>query len=239
MKHICGYDDPNHELSMLQKITANRILDYEQILSNPADHPTAEQLKEHILATEGRLGPRLDLQHVIQSRSPSMALAAEFKRASPSKGDIAAHLNAGEQATKYYIAGASIISVLTEQHWFKGSLADLTQTREETQKAAQAIGKTRPAILRKDFVINTYQILEAAAAGADTVLLIVAITPSDVLKDLIDFCRSINMEPLVEVHADVELDVAIEAGASVIGVNNRNLHTFKLDWRRRIELRSN
>jgi len=158
-----------------------------------------------------------------------MALAAEFKRASPSKGDIAVHLNAGEQAVKYFTSGASIISVLTEQHWFKGSLADLTQVREETQMVAEKENLKRPAILRKDFVVNTHMILEAAAAGADTVLLIVAITPSDVLKNLIEFCRSIDMEPLVEVHADEELDVAIEAGAKVIGVNNRNLHTFTLD----------
>lgn len=88
---------------------------------------------------------------------------------------------------------------------------------------------TRPAILRKDFIINTYMILEAAAAGADTVLLIVAVTPSNLLRELIHFSRSIGMEPLVEVHTEEELDVALTAGARVIGVNNRNLHTFQLD----------
>lgn len=215
------------ELSMLQKITAKRVLDYEEILLS--NKPSMTDLKEQMLAVEMRLGPRLNLLQVIQSQSPSMALAAEFKRASPSKGDIAVHLNAGEQAVKYFTSGASIISVLTEQNWFKGSLADLTQVREETQKVAEKENMKRPAILRKDFVVNAYMILEAAAAGADTVLLIVAITPSDVLKNLIEFCRSIDMEPLVEVHAEEELDVAIEAGAKVIGVNNRNLHTFTLD----------
>jgi anthranilate synthase/indole-3-glycerol phosphate synthase/phosphoribosylanthranilate isomerase len=167
-----------------------------------------------------------------------MALAAEFKRASPSKGNIAVELDAGEQAVRYYTAGACIISVLTEQHWFKGSLSDLTKAREETQRLQVAGGgerdmtmmmTTRPAILRKDFITNTYMILEAAAAGADTILLIVAVTPSNVLRELIQFSRSIGMEPLVEVHTEEELDVALTAGARVLGVNNRNLHTFQLD----------
>lgn len=213
------------ELSMLQKITAQRILDYKNNEEQGMEK-LSSTLREEMSSLEERLGPRLNLLQVIQSQSPNMALAAEFKRASPSKGNIA-ELNAGEQAIKYYTAGACIISVLTEQHWFKGSLLDLTQAREETQKVAG--NNTRPAILRKDFIINTYMILEAAAAGADTVLLIVAITPSNILKELIEFSRSINMEPLVEVHTEEELDVAIEAGATVIGVNNRNLHTFQLD----------
>ena len=165
-----------------------------------------------------------------------MALAAEFKRASPSKGDIAPHLNAGEQALTYFRAGASVISILTEERWFKGSLDDLKSARLATAAEATAnhgnnggMTTARPAILRKDFIASTYQIAEAAAAGADTILLIVATTPSDILKELIAFARSLGMEPLVEVHALVELDVALAAGAKVIGVNNRNLHTFQLD----------
>lgn len=159
-----------------------------------------------------------------------MALAAEFKRASPSKGDIAPpHLRAGEQATLYAEAGAAVISVLTEEHWFKGSLEDLTEARLQTAEWAKRSGKNRPVILRKDFCISKYMIAEAAAAGADTVLLIVAITPKRLLRELIDYARSLGMEPLVEVHAAVELDVALEVGARVIGVNNRNLHTFQMD----------
>eukprot|EP00957_Ditylum_brightwellii_P101324 7721262-Ditylum_brightwellii.AAC.1 len=154
-----------------------------------------------------------------------MALAGEFKRASPSKGDIATNLNAGEQAAKYASSGASTISVLTETRWFKGSLDDLTEARIQTTGQSY----NRPAILRKDFVINKYQIIEAASCGADTILLIVAVTPADLLKELIDYARSIGMEPLVEVHAGIELDVALGAGAKVIGVNNRNLHTFQMD----------
>ena len=158
-----------------------------------------------------------------------MALAAEFKRASPSKGDIAPDLDAGDQATLYAEAGAVTISVLTEEHWFKGSLNDLTKARKQTTAWAKEHSTTRPAILRKDFCISKYMIAEAAAAGADTILLIVAITPMQLLKEMIEYARSFGMEPLVEVHADVELDVALKAGAKVIGVNNRNLHTFHMD----------
>ncbi len=155
-----------------------------------------------------------------------MALAAEFKRASPSKGDIAVHLNAGEQAQKYASAGANIISVLTEPRWFKGGLEDMTQVRLQT---ADKEAYSRPAVLRKEFTTHKYQITEAIAAGADTILLIVAVLPQHLLKELIDHARSLGMEPLVEVHADSELEVALEAGAKVIGVNNRNLHTFQMD----------
>lgn len=162
---------------------------------------------------------------MIQEQSPRMALAAEFKRASPSKGDIAVHLNAGEQAQKYASAGANIISVLTEPRWFKGGLKDMTEVRLQTTGQSYP----RPAVLRKEFTTHKYQITEAIAAGADTILLIVAVLPQHLLKELIDHARNLGMEPLVEVHADSELEVAIQAGAKVIGVNNRNLHTFQMD----------
>jgi anthranilate synthase/indole-3-glycerol phosphate synthase/phosphoribosylanthranilate isomerase len=177
-------------------------------------------------------GSILNLQSKIQTQSPAMTLAAEFKRASPSKGIIAPpSIKCGDQALLYAQAGASVISVLTEEHWFKGSLADLTSARlETTQWAADTTDCVRPAILRKDFCISSYMIAEAAAAGADTILLIVAITPLALLKRLVSFARDVcGMEPLVEVHASCELTVALEAGAKVIGVNNRNLHTFQMD----------
>jgi indole-3-glycerol phosphate synthase len=228
MAHIFGHKDPDHTLSMLQRVALKQVVDYHDKMQNYDQ--LAVELRQQMQATEERLGPRLNLLEVIQGQKPAVALAAEFKRASPSKGDIAVHLNAGEQATKYYDAGACIISCLTEEHWFKGTLADLTEIREMTQEASKNYpDRQRPAILRKEFIVNTLQILEAAAAGADTILLIVAITPSDTLKTFIDFCRSVQLEPLVEVHAPDELDVALQAGAKVIGVNNRNLHTFQLD----------
>eukprot|EP00571_Detonula_confervacea_P001786 CAMPEP_0172315394 /NCGR_PEP_ID=MMETSP1058-20130122/25058_1 /TAXON_ID=83371 /ORGANISM="Detonula confervacea, Strain CCMP 353" /LENGTH=647 /DNA_ID=CAMNT_0013029465 /DNA_START=7 /DNA_END=1950 /DNA_ORIENTATION=+ len=235
--HIYGYNDPNHEMSMLQKITATTILDYDGKLSSSSSSssppPSATELLERAKKFHDAHGPIVPLQQIIQAKSPSMTLAAEFKRASPSKGDIAPHLNAGDQAALYYAAGASVISVLTEERWFKGSLADLTSARMKTTAAANKKengNRTRPAILRKDFVTSTYQIAEAAAAGADTILLMVSTTPAAILKELITYARSVvGMEPLVEVHALIELDVAIAAGAKVIGVNNRNLHTFQVD----------
>lgn len=224
--HIHGFGDPDHELSVLQRITATTILDYASRSSDPS---AVDGLLEGSRRFRAEHGPVLSLRDVVQARSPCMALAAEFKRASPSKGDIAPHLDAGDQAVAYSAAGACVISVLTEERWFKGSLADLTCARLKTTAAASSGQTARPAILRKDFITSKYQIAEAAAGGADTVLLIVATTPSNVLKELIDFARSIGMEPLVEVHALIELDVALSAGARVLGVNNRNLHTFRLD----------
>jgi anthranilate synthase/indole-3-glycerol phosphate synthase/phosphoribosylanthranilate isomerase len=221
-RHIEGHGDSNHKLSMLQTITATRILDYNNTTKSKK---SVEQLLEELQSFSQQHGPILNLQTVIQEQSPRMALAAEFKRASPSKGAIAMDLKAGDQAMKYASAGANIISVLTEERWFKGSLLDLTEARMTTN----TVVPVRPAILRKDFVINKYMIAEAAAAGADTVLLIVAVLPQYLLKDLIEYTRALNMEPLVEVHADSELEVALEAGAKVIGVNNRNLHTFQMD----------
>lgn len=237
--HIHGYDDPNHELSMLQKITATTILDYEfkRINQDQQQFPSIDELLHQAETFHNDHGPIVPFQQIIQESSPCMALAAEFKRASPSKGDIASHpLDAGEQACLYYGAGACAISVLTEGRWFKGSLEDLKSARMRTTAAAATAAtsgchhRRRPAILRKDFVTSTYQIAEAAAHGADTILLIVATTPSHILRELINFSRdTCHMEPLVEVHAVMELDVALEAGARVIGVNNRNLHTFQLD----------
>ena len=224
-------------MSMLQRITATTMLDYESKLNGGRDTtdaaaPSIATLLEQAASFHKAHGPILPLQSIIQSKSPCMTLAAEFKRASPSKGDIASHLHAGEQACVYFGAGASVISVLTEERWFKGSLGDLREVRLATTELANNKNNNqqqRPAILRKDFITTKYQIAEAAASGADTVLLIVATTPFNVLQELINFARSIGIEPLVEVHALVELDVAISAGAKVIGVNNRNLHTFQMD----------
>lgn len=198
-------------------------------MQSTPEAPTEAYLKEKAAEFHAQHGNILSLLTQIQSQSPNMALAAEFKRASPSKGDIAPNLDAGDQATLYAQAGAVTISILTEEHWFKGSLNDLTKARKQTAAWAKQHNSNRPAILRKDFCISKYMIAEAAAAGADTILLIVAITPVQLLKQMIEYARSFGMEPLVEVHADVELDVALRAGAKVIGVNNRNLHTFHMD----------
>lgn len=228
-RHIYGYNNPHHDLSMLQIITATRILDYRRAPEENAEGglaPTTVHAATVARRQKDREGEVLNLKTVVQATAPRMALAAEFKRASPSKGPLAPlDVSAGDQAVLYAQAGADIISVLTEPHWFQGNLDDLQQVRDRTSNLALP----RPAILRKDFVISKRMIKEALEYGADTILLIVAILPLHLLKQLIDYARLLHMEPLVEVHTDLELEVAAEAGASVIGINNRNLHTFQLD----------
>ncbi|GMI13609.1 hypothetical protein TrVE_jg2319 [Triparma verrucosa] len=224
-QHFYGYGDPDHVKSTLQNITEER-----EASTPPASSHPDPVLLEKLSDIRSRLGPPLNLYDQIMSQSPAMALAAEFKRASPSKGQIAlSEISCGAQASSYFTAGASIISVLTEPNHFKGSLSDMLSARSETQSLASKLNLPRPCILRKDFITSRHMILEAASHGADTVLLIVAVTPSDVLKELIEYSRELGMEPLVEIHADEELDVALKGGAKVIGVNNRNLHTFKMD----------
>jgi len=153
-----------------------------------------------------------------------VALMAEVKRASPSKGNIDITAHSAAQALVYAKGGASAISVLTEPTWFKGNLNDLRDVRQVLDRIPN-----RPAILRKDFIVDKYQILEARLCGADTVLLIVAILTDEQLKEFMAFARTLSMEPLVEVNKASEMERAIKLGAKVIGVNNRNLHTFNVD----------
>jgi anthranilate synthase / indole-3-glycerol phosphate synthase / phosphoribosylanthranilate isomerase len=147
------------------------------------------------------------------------------KRASPSKGDIAPDMDAAEQAIKYARGGAAAISVLTEPHWFKGTLEDMLAAR----RAVEEVGGRRPAILRKDFIIDEYQVVEGRVYGADTVLLIVAALNDERLAALMDCSRSLGMEPLVEVNSADEMERALAAGARVVGINNRDLRNFRVD----------
>ncbi|KAJ2226923.1 anthranilate synthase / indole-3-glycerol phosphate synthase [Coemansia sp. RSA 1722] len=157
-------------------------------------------------------------------QSPGMAVLAEVKRASPSKGDISADAVAAEHALGYAQAGAAAISVLTEPTWFKGTLDDMRDVRRVIDSIPN-----RPAVLRKDFVFERYQIAEARLAGADTVLLIVKMLSAAQLRNLLDYSRLLGMEPLVEVNTAEEMRGALDVGAKVIGVNNRNLRTFDVD----------
>lgn len=147
-----------------------------------------------------------------------VSLIAEIKRASPSKGDLAPHLNAPDQARVYRDAGAAAVSVLTEPRWFKGGLDDLVDVA--------ALGV--PA-LRKDFVIDAYQVWEARAAGAAAVLLIVAALDEPELAALHDEIQAAGMDALVEVHDEAELAAARRIDAEIIGVNVRDLRTFEID----------
>lgn len=148
-----------------------------------------------------------------------IGVIAEVKRASPSKGDLAPIDDPATLARQYELGGARVISVLTEERRFNGSLADLDAVR-----AAVSI-----PVLRKDFIVGPYQIHEARAHGADMILLIVAALSDDALASLIDRTNSLKMTALVEVHTVEEADRALRAGASVIGVNARNLKTLEVD----------
>lgn len=136
-----------------------------------------------------------------------LSLMAEIKRASPSKGVIDLDACAPAQARAYATAGASVISVLTEPEWFKGTIDDLRAVREALVGIPH-----RPAVLRKDFIFDEYQILEARLAGADTVLLIVKMLDTETLTKLYNYSQSLNMEPLVEVNTVEEMDIAVELG---------------------------
>jgi indole-3-glycerol phosphate synthase len=148
-----------------------------------------------------------------------ISLIAEMKRASPSKGPIRPDATVTDIVRAYEAAGASACSVLTEPHWFGGSLDDLVEARAACDLP----------LLRKDFIVDPYQLAEARLAGADAVLLIVAaLDPAD-LTSLQDQAGEIGLDCLVEVHDEDELETALECGAEIIGVNNRNLQTLDVD----------
>jgi indole-3-glycerol phosphate synthase len=156
--------------------------------------------------------------------SARLRLIAEVKRASPSKGVFDANLDAGAQAKRYRKAGASAVSVLTEPTFFHGSIEDLRAARE-----ALADDPDRPALLRKDFIFDPYQVLEARARGADALLLIAMLLRPDALASLLRLTREAGLEALVEVHDERELAAAVDAGARVLGINNRDLRAFDED----------
>ncbi|KAJ6256590.1 hypothetical protein Dda_8455 [Drechslerella dactyloides] len=168
--------------------------------------------------------PLIDFAQRLRTSIYPLALLAEVKRASPSKGIIDISTNAAVQARKYALSGAAAISVLTEPEWFKGSLDDMRNARIAVHGMAN-----RPAILRKEFIFDEYQILEARLAGADTVLLIVKMLSDELLGRLYKYSLSLGMEPLVEVSSAAEMVRALKIESKVIGVNNRDLHSFNVD----------
>jgi indole-3-glycerol phosphate synthase len=144
---------------------------------------------------------------------------AEIKRASPSKGDLGLRVAAAEVAQQYFRGGAAAVSVLTEEDYFHGSLEDLRAVRNAVSLP----------VLRKDFVFDEYQVYEAAALGADALLLIVALLDDETLHRLRSLTEvELGMDALVEVHTRAEMVRASASGATIIGVNNRNLHTFEV-----------
>jgi indole-3-glycerol phosphate synthase len=157
---------------------------------------------------------------------PGLALIAEFKRASPSAGPIRPEADVAAVARAYEAGGAAAISVLTEQHHFRGSLDDLRA----------AAGACTLPLLRKDFIVDTYQLHEARAAGASAILLIVAALEQSLLRELHEAARELSLDALVEVHDGAELELAAAIGAQLIGVNNRDLRDFSVELERTFEL---
>ena len=164
----------------------------------------------------------LPLDFAAVLRGDRLRLIAEVKKASPSKGIIRADFDPVAIACIYAANGAAAISVLTESKYFQGSLSYLKDIRD-------ALGDKKIPLLRKDFIFDPYQVYEARACGADSLLLIVAMLTPDKLKELLELSHQLQMSCLVEVHNEAELKVALGCEASIIGINNRDLNTFETD----------
>jgi indole-3-glycerol phosphate synthase len=171
-----------------------------------------------------RKSGRRDFVEALRRRAP--AIIAEAKKASPSKGVLASNFDAARIAAAYERGGAAAISVLTDETFFQGSLNDLEAARRAIQLP----------VLRKDFTIASEHILEAAAYGADAILLIAAILTARQMRDFREQAARYGMAALVEVHSRREVDAAIESGAEIIGVNNRDLNTFQVTLETSLQL---
>jgi indole-3-glycerol phosphate synthase len=159
-------------------------------------------------------------------RRPGLRIIAEVKKASPSAGVIRADFDPVAVAKIYEAHGADCLSVLTDRHYFQGDLSYLTATR----------GAVALPVLRKEFILDRYQLLEARAAGADAVLLIAEILPGSQLKELFDTATALGLHVLVELHDATELTRVVDSGATLIGINNRDLRTFKTELRHTLDL---
>jgi len=175
------------------------------------------------LAAE-KAGPPRDFASALSREGYNVI--AELKKASPSRGVMREDYEPATLAARLEGAGAAALSVLTEEEFFLGSLADLKAARKVTQIP----------VLRKDFIVDPWQVWEARAAGADAFLLIAAILNDEALSDLLELGRSLGMEPLVEVHTRGELGRAVAAGARIVGVNNRDLRDFNVRVETSLEL---
>lgn len=210
----------NKKVNILEKIFAHRKVAVAAQKSIPSQRPSDLQASYDLNIAP----PQISFVDRLRKSDFPLSLMAEIKRASPSKGIISLNTCAPAQARTYALAGASVISVLTEPEWFKGSIDDLRAVRQALQGMPN-----RPAVLRKEFIFEEYQILEARLAGADTVLLIVKMLDEHTLTNLYRYSLSLGMEPLVEVNTAEEMVIAVKLGAKVIGVNNRNLASFEVD----------
>ncbi len=210
-------------MTILEEIFAHKQVEVER---EKSAHPLRDLRQEAEAAP-----PPLDFTAALRHNHPGQhpALIAEIKRSSPSRGSINAGLDPVELARIYQQNGASAISVLTDRHYFSGSLDDLRQIVRLTP---------RLPVLRKDFLFDPYQVYEARAAGADAVLLIAACLEASQLCDLHGLAAALGMASLVEVHCASELEMVFKISRPpLVGINNRNLHDFSVDLETTIRLR--
>ena len=197
----------------------------DRILAHKRRELAVERAAVPAESLESATGPsRRGFRAALDSRKP--AVIAEIKRASPSAGLIAPNFDAASIARRYERAGAAALSVLTDARFFKGSLDDLASARAATSLP----------VLRKDFTLDRYQLLQASAAGADCILLIVAALTDARLGELLAAATDLGLDALVEVHDSRELDRALGAGAQLVGVNNRNLKTMTVSLETSLDL---
>jgi len=196
------------------------------ILDEIVEHKRAEVVaskhatpRSALVARAATLAPPRDFERALAPRPGRARLIAEVKRASPSRGVLKDDLDPVALASTYARHGADAISVLTDARYFRGSLDDLAAVRAAVDVP----------LLRKDFVLDDYQLWEARAAGADAVLLIVAILEPSQLSELAAAAKGLGLAALVECHTAAEVDVALTMGARLLGINNRNLATFDVD----------
>jgi len=202
---------------ILDEIVAHKL---EQVAAQKVAVPIG-QIQERI----ERNAPARDLRAAV--RLEGITLIAEIKRASPSKGDILPGVDPVDLAALYEQSGARAISILTDARYFKGTLDDLTSVHNNI----------RVPCLRKDFIVDAYQIYEARAAGADAILLIARILSVERLSQYLDLAHALGMAALVETHSKTEIGRAIDCGAHIIGINNRNLDTLEVDVNTTMTLR--
>ncbi len=200
------------------------VVDKREEVAHSQKRVPQERLQAHIANIDWTA--RGFARRLAQAGPGNVNIIAEIKRASPSKGDICADLQAGSCAREYEAGGAAAISVLTDGFYFKGSLADLRQVRAAV---------TLP-ILRKEFIVSAYQVYESRAAGADAILLIARILPPNMLNELLALTHELGMDALVEIHSEEDYAAAHDSGARLIGINNRNLATFDTDIQTAMDL---
>ena len=199
-------------MTILEEIIERKQQDLIEIKKNIS----LNELAQRLLKTNRQC---LNFVEALKSIDGKPRIISELKKASPSKGMICPNLDPAKFAKELESGGASALSVLTEEHYFKGSVYNLQQAKSNVSIP----------ILRKDFIVDGYQIAEAKIIGADAILLIAAALEKSHYSDLYAYAKSLGLYVLTEVHNFDELEMVQDAGAEVIGVNSRNLHTFKVD----------